>query len=72
MIVTLGKSLIAFLARSHHVGDYAVSEVTGSTVTVLLPSRTEGEEGLFRSRNKVNAGAWAPRSVLVDLRRNSL
>jgi hypothetical protein len=60
MSVTLTLSLIAYLARGHRVGDCAVSEVTGSTVIVLLPSRTEGEEGLFRSRDKVNAGAGPP------------
>lgn len=60
MELTLLRVLNTFLARGHHVGDCALSEVTGSTVTVPLLSRTEREEGLFRSRDKVNAGAGPP------------
>lgn len=60
MEMTPPKELKTFLARGHHVGDCALSEVTGSTVTVPLLSRTEREESLFRLRDKVNAGACPP------------
>jgi hypothetical protein len=60
MNLTPLEVLLTFLARGHHVGDCALSEATGSTVAVLLSSRTEEAESLFRSRDKVNAGAGPP------------